>query len=83
MENERGMEARSDSVADQMTKDAARLRKFLQAQRQDLHLARLRLIAQIEVDYNYAYPELARFRRGRSPSACIGDFLASRECDLT
>jgi hypothetical protein len=80
--HEFGLEAQSESIADQMAKDANRLRKFLQAQRQDLHLARLRLIAQIEVDYNYAYPELAQFRRGRAASACIGDFLARRECDL-
>ncbi len=77
------MKAVSDIIADQMAKDAARVRKFLQSQRQDLHLARLRLVAQIEVDDNTAYPELADFRRGRPATACIGDFLAARKCGPT
>lgn len=77
------MEAVSDVVAQDMAKEEARVRKFLQSQRQELHLARLRLIAQIEVDDNCAYPELANFRRGRPATACIGDFLAERKCGPT
>jgi len=77
------MKAASEALAADATKEAARLLNSFKAQRQGLHIARLRLIAQIEVDYNAAYPELAAFRRGRPATACIGDFLAERKCGPT